>query len=154
MWLRGDRAEAVAVPSTSAPTGAEAVWAAARASQAAVKAPTPPKPLMSSLIDERDGGKATLFFGRTIPMPMYTVIFGTLAIITLVEVIISELPEGFVGTLLLVVLSLAKAVLVILFYMHLRHDSRIFFAALLLPLVIAVVATMFLLAVPTSGYPY
>jgi caa(3)-type oxidase subunit IV len=149
MWLRQDRAEA-----TPAPTGADAVWAAARASQAAKPAPSAPKALMSRWIDERDGGKATFFFGRTLPMPMYTVIFATLAVITFIEVIISELPEGLLGTSLLVLLSIAKAVLVILFYMHLRNDSRIFFVALLLPIIVATIATMFLLAVPTTGYIY
>jgi cytochrome c oxidase subunit 4 len=161
MWLRSERAEASASaevstadePTTLAPA-AEAVWAAARASHAEAPAARAPRPLLSQWIDERDGGDSTYFFGRIIPMPMYTVIFGTLAVITLIEVVISELPEGFLGTLSLVVLSLAKAVLVILFYMHLRNDSRVFVIALVLPLIIGLISAMFLLAVPTTGYPY
>ncbi|PJF25318.1 MAG: hypothetical protein CUN53_13405 [Phototrophicales bacterium] len=163
MWLRSERAEASAraeaaahdEPATLAPAPtAEAVWAAARASHAEAPAPRAPRPLLSAWIDERDGGDSTYFFGRVIPMPMYTVIFGTLAVITLIEVVISELPEGFLGTLSLVVLSLAKAVLVILFYMHLRNDSRVFVIALILPLIIGLISAMFLLSVPTTGYPY
>ncbi len=163
MWLRSERAEAAApaaasitdAPSPPVPApAAEAVWAAARASHADAPAPRAPRPLLSAWIDERDGGDSTYFFGRIIPMPMYTVIFAVLAVITLVEVIISELPEGFLGTLLLVALSLAKAVLVVLFYMHLRSDSRFFAAALILPLIIGLISAMFLLAVPTTGYPY
>lgn len=163
MWLRSERAEASASaeasthdePTTRAPApSAEAVWAAARASHAEAPAPHAPRPLLSRWIDERDGGDSTYFFGRIIPMPMYTVIFGTLAVITLIEVIISELPEGFLGTLSLVTLSLAKAVLVILFYMHLRNDSRVFIIALVLPLIIGLISAMFLLSVPTTGYPY
>jgi caa(3)-type oxidase subunit IV len=168
MWLRTERADASpsAKPTANvepsatdasalAPApSAEAVWAAARASHAEAPAPRVARPLLSSVIDERDDGDSTYFFGRIIPMPMYTVIFGTLAVITLIEVVISELPEGFLGTLSLVVLSLAKAVLVILFYMHLRNDSRIFAVALILPLIIGLISAMFLLAVPTTGYPY
>lgn len=168
MWLRSERAEASASaeaaatsetshdePTAIAPApSAEAVWAAARASHAETPAPRVPRPLLSAWIDERDGGDSTYFFGRIIPMPMYTVIFGVLAVITLIEVVISELPEGFLGTLSLVTLSLAKAVLVILFYMHLRNDSRVFVVALILPLIIGLISAMFLLAVPTTGYPY
>lgn len=138
----------------SADPSQDAVWAAARASHADAPAPRAPKPLMSGWIDDRDDGKATYFFGRIIPMPVYTVVFGVLAGITLVEVIISELPEGFLGTLLLAALSIAKAVLVVLFYMHLRSDNRIFALALILPLMVGIIATMFLLAVPTVDYPY
>lgn len=148
MWLRSERAEA------AAPASVEAVWAAARASHDEAPAPRPARPLLSRWIDDRDGGDSTYFFGRIIPMPLYTVIFAILAVITLVEVIISELPEGALGTLLLVLLSLAKAALVILFYMHLRSDSRVFALALILPLIIGLISAMFLLAVPTTGYPY
>jgi caa(3)-type oxidase subunit IV len=95
----------------------------------------------------------THLFGRVIPLPLYTVVFITLGIITLVEVVISQvLTEGAVKTALLVPLSLGKAVMVVLFYMHLREDSRIFALALILPLVIALVSALFLLSVPVTGY--
>jgi caa(3)-type oxidase subunit IV len=129
-----------------------AVWAAARASHADTPAPQAARPLLSSLIDETPDKNGTIVLGRTVHMPMYTVVFATLAVITLVEVIISELPEGLLGTLSLALLSLIKAVLVVLFYMHLRNDSRIFIIALILPIVVSIIATMFLLAVPTTGY--
>jgi cytochrome c oxidase subunit IV len=99
-------------------------------------------------------GDVTVVAGRTIPMPIYTVIFGTLAIITIIEVIISEFPEGFLGTGLLIVLSVIKAVLVVMFYMHLREDSRFYALALIIPLVIAIVATLFLVSVSSIGYSY
>jgi cytochrome c oxidase subunit 4 len=99
-------------------------------------------------------GDKTVVFGRTFDMPIYTFVFFVLAAVTVVEVIIAELPEGFLGTALLVGLSAAKAVLVVLFYMHLREDSRIFALALIIPLIIAAIAALFLLAVPTTGYSY
>jgi caa(3)-type oxidase subunit IV len=99
-------------------------------------------------------GDTTVVFGRTLNMPIYTVVFFALAVITVIEVIIAELPEGFVGSALLVALSAAKAVMVVMFYMHLREDSRLFALAIIIPLIIAGVAAMFLLAVPSTGYSY
>ncbi len=99
-------------------------------------------------------GDTTVLFGRTINMPIYTVVFVALAIITIIEVIIAELPEGLLGSTLLVALSAAKAVMVVMFYMHLREDSRLFALAIIIPLIIAGVAMLFLLAVPTTGYSY
>jgi len=91
--------------------------------------------------------------GRVIPMPLYTVVFITLGAITLLEVLIAEIvPEGIVKTVPLVVLSLAKAVMVVLFYMHLKEDSRIFAITLIVPLLIALVSALFLLSVPITGY--
>jgi caa(3)-type oxidase subunit IV len=96
----------------------------------------------------------TVVFGRVIPANIYVVVFGALAILTIVEVILAEiLPESFfLRTPLLVVMSLAKAVLVMLYYMHLKEDNKLFAAAIILPLLIGVVSCMFLLAVPTTGY--
>lgn len=94
----------------------------------------------------------TVLFGRTIPLPLYTVVFITLAVITIIEIVIAEIvPEGALKTVPLLVLSLGKAVMVVLFYMHLREDSRIFALALILPLLIALVSALFLLSVPL-GY--
>lgn len=96
----------------------------------------------------------TTFFGVTINAPIYTVIFGILAVITIIEVLLSEFPDGFLQTILLAVLSVAKAVLVVAFYMHLREDSRFFLIALLLPVFIGFVALIFLLSVSPTEYPY
>lgn len=97
-------------------------------------------------------GDTSVFLGRTFPFPIYTVVFGILAIITIVEVVISELPEGWMGNILLLVLSGIKAVLVVYYYMHLREDSRIFAIVLIIPLLIAIVALLFLMSVPVGNY--
>lgn len=94
----------------------------------------------------------TVIRGVTIPLPLYTVIFLVLGAITIFEVLIASLPKGFLATLLLITCSGIKAVLVVLFYMHLREDSRLFAVALLLPLFIAAVSALFLLSVPPTGY--
>lgn len=94
----------------------------------------------------------TEVFGQVIPLPLYTVVFLTLGAITLLEILIAELPEGFIGTSLLLALSAAKVIMVVLFYMHLRTDNRIFAFALGFPLFMAAIAILFLIAVPTTGY--
>jgi caa(3)-type oxidase subunit IV len=94
----------------------------------------------------------TELFGRTFPFPIYTLVYFTLFGLTVIEVIISLLPHGFLGNALLIGFSGVKIALVVAFYMHLREDSRMFLLALVLPLVIALVASLFLLTVPVRGY--
>ncbi|MDQ1301663.1 MAG: cytochrome c oxidase subunit [Chloroflexota bacterium] len=70
----------------------------------------------------------------------YLAVFAMLAILTLVEVGVSYLAGGLKVSLL-IAMSALKALLVILFFMHLKYDSRwfafIFFAplALVVPLI-------------------
>lgn len=70
----------------------------------------------------------------------YLLVFAALAVLTLVEVGVSYLSGGLKVSLLLI-MSAVKAFLVILFFMHLKYDSRwyafIFFAplALVIPLI-------------------
>lgn len=96
----------------------------------------------------------TTIAGRTFPYPIYTVIFGILGVITIVEILIAELlpREFFLTPILLIGLSIVKAVLVVQHYMHLKEDSKVFAIALLLPVFISLISVMFLLAVPTTGY--
>ncbi|MCX7671229.1 MAG: cytochrome C oxidase subunit IV family protein [Anaerolineae bacterium] len=65
----------------------------------------------------------------------YLLVFAALALLTLIEVAVSYI-HGDLKVPLLILLSVAKALLVILFFMHLRYDSRwyafIFFAPLVL----------------------
>ncbi len=95
-----------------------------------------------------------VIMGRSITVPggIYTVVFGALAVATVIEIALAELPRGFFTIPIMVSLALVKAVLVVAYYMHLREDSRIFTLTLLIPLLIALTATLFLLAVPVNGY--
>jgi cytochrome c oxidase subunit 4 len=95
----------------------------------------------------------TVLFGREIPLPVYTVVFGVLGVLTAIEVVLAELlPSGAVKIALLVGIAIGKALLVMLFYMHLREDSRLFAVAITLPLFIGLLSAMFLLSVPSGGY--
>ena len=52
----------------------------------------------------------------------------------------------------MLVLAATKAGLVVWFYMHLNKDNRIFLACLMIPVVLVVLAVLFLSIVPTGGY--
>lgn len=93
-------------------------------------------------------------FGRPIPFAAYTGIFIILAVTSLVEVLLAEsIPfDSWVRIPLLAGLSAMKAVLVMAYYMHLKDDSKIFAAAIILPIAVGIVATMFLLSVPIASY--
>lgn len=93
--------------------------------------------------------------GREIvlPVPIYTAVFGVLAVVTLVEVLLAEIIASDVKIPILVILSLSKAALVVWFYMHLNRDSRLFLLTLLLPLIVGLVSALYLLFVPV-GYSY
>jgi cytochrome c oxidase subunit IV len=99
----------------------------------------------------------------TVAGGIYTVVFVYLGILTALEVIIAEFIDAPEGSLVqslkilgLVATSIGKAVLVILFYMHLRWDNRILWVVLILPTVVVLISLFYLLSVPTSaglGYP-
>jgi cytochrome c oxidase subunit 4 len=94
----------------------------------------------------------TVILGRTLPVPIYTVVFGVLAIITLIEVIIAELPEGVIGNLLLLVLSGIKAWLVVWYYMHLREDNPLYALILIIPVILVGISVLYLVSVPIGDY--
>ncbi len=72
---------------------------------------------------------------------IYTVVFIGLAILTGIEIAAGSIKASWTIPLLLV-LALAKAALVVLYYMHLRTDSRIFSLVLLVPLGMARVGVL------------
>lgn len=114
--------------------------------------------------DDHAHGDTVIILGREITVAggIYTVVLGALAVLTVIEVMIAELfnsiiteDGGFLTALkafLLLGIGVIKATLVILFYMHLKDDNRILAIVLLLPLIIAALSVMFVLAVPPTGY--
>lgn len=101
----------------------------------------------------------------TVEGGIYTVVFGALAILTVIEVLSAEFlkgaihdsPDAAVGltaikAILLLGIAIIKSSLVIWFYMHLKDEKRIIAVVLLLPLLIAALSVMFVLAIPPTGY--
>jgi cytochrome c oxidase subunit IV len=123
-----------------------------RAHQAAIQA-RPPAPKPEPEPEKRhEIGNTTTLFGRTFPYPIYTVVLAALAIATALEVIIGSMPHSVVTIPILLAIAIAKAALVVMYYMHLRYDSKLFTFVLLLPVFVAFVSLVFLLAAKPYGY--
>jgi cytochrome c oxidase subunit 4 len=78
--------------------------------------------------------------------PNYLLIFGVLAIITLIEVTVAANTP-----LVLVVLSLAKIVLVAMYYMHLKFETGWFTAIFLIPIPFVLMITVALIVALAPG---
>lgn len=93
------------------------------------------------------------YFGeRTMPGGIYTAVFIGLAILTVAEVLIAEIfGYGFFRIFLLLAIALGKSALVVMYYMHLKDDSKVFLAVLLVPLLVTLLSVLFLLGVPIGG---
>lgn len=87
----------------------------------------------------------------------YLTVAAVLTVITLVEVGVFYVPSIRHGPLLaplLLTLSAAKFTLVVMFYMHLKSDHKLFTAIFTIPLLVAIgvgVALLFLFGVFLSG---
>ena len=101
----------------------------------------------------------------TVEGGIYTVVFAGLAVLTVIEVMSAEFLKGAIHdtpssaatlqafkAILLLVIAIIKSSLVIWFYMHLKSENRLIAVVLLLPLLIAGLSIMYLLAIPPSGY--
>ena len=98
-------------------------------------------------------GDTTTIMGRTIPFNIYDVVFISLAIFTVIEVITGTLlPHMWLTIAVLVVIAFVKAFHVVWFYMHLSMDNRIFWITLLLPFFIGILGLAYLAVVPPTGY--
>jgi heme/copper-type cytochrome/quinol oxidase subunit 4 len=105
-----------------------------------------------------------LGYKLTVTGGIYTVGFVALGVITLLEVFTAEVLKSailassdgsfltMIKAILLLGMAIVKSALVILFYMHLKDDNRILAVVLLLPLLIALLSVMFVLAIPPTGY--
>jgi len=82
----------------------------------------------------------------------YVIVFVVLAVVTGIEFLIGSFigqpgNEGVhtLGAAALIILSLLKAALVMMFFMHLKYDSRYYTLLLLFPLFMAVLLTAIVL---------
>ena len=84
--------------------------------------------------------------------PNYLIVFGILAGFTLIETLVSYVQQEVIRLPVLLGLSAVKAVLVLLYFMHLKMDSRVFsylFVAgliLALPLILVMTIVMPIIA--------
>jgi len=104
--------------------------------------------------DEHSDTVVLPFINQTVTVPggIYTVVFLGLGALTLIEVVLgSVIPTGSVKVIALLAIAVLKALLVVMFYMHLRTDNPIFRLVLGLPLLIVVLSMMYLIAVPPQG---
>jgi cytochrome c oxidase subunit 4 len=67
----------------------------------------------------------------------YIGVFGALAVLTVIEVVVTYLPVPRIPVL--VPLALIKASLVALFYMHLKYDRRVFAAVFAMGLLMGLI---------------
>lgn len=101
----------------------------------------------------------------TVEGGVYTVVFGGLAVLTVIEVLSAEFLKGAIHdspeaaatlqaikAILLLGIAIIKSTLVIWFYMHLKSEKPLIAIVILLPLLIAGLSIMYLLAIPPSGY--
>ena len=85
---------------------------------------------------------------ETAKRPNYLFIFIALAFFTLIETLVSYVQQAAIKLPTLIVLSIVKAVLVLLYFMHLKFDSKVFsylFVAgciLVIPLILVIVLVM------------
>ena len=98
------------------------------------------------------------YFGSIGSMPggIYTFIFLVLGALTILEVLVTVLfPENTLTILVLVAMSLTKAYLVVMYYMHLNNDNPLYRVVLILPLIIVLLSTLYLIGSPiTAGLGY
>ena len=85
-------------------------------------------------------------------MRRYVVVFAALAAMTLIEIGMTQASlAASLATGLFLAFSLAKATMVVMFFMHLRDDSRIYTAIFLLPVVL-VLAFSTLMLMSAGGH--
>lgn len=85
------------------------------------------------------------------PHPNYLAIFGWLTMFTIVEIMLSFIPASLlpdpirIGALVLI--AVIKAALVVLYYMHLRYDSKWYALILIVGIAFALLAGRLLFAI-------
>jgi cytochrome c oxidase subunit 4 len=85
---------------------------------------------------------------ETAKRPNYLFIFIALAVFTLIETLVSYIQQTAIKVPTLIVLSVVKALLVLLYFMHLKFDSKVFSylfvtgCILSVPLILVIVIVM------------
>ncbi len=89
---------------------------------------------------------------KHIPAKVYVGVFVALAIVTAIEVTITSVihDEGL-KIIFLLALAAAKALLVLMFFMHLRYDAKTYSLLLIFPLFMAILLAAVVLVAAAYG---
>jgi cytochrome c oxidase subunit 4 len=85
---------------------------------------------------------------ETTKRPNYLLVFIILAVFTLIETLVSYIQQTAIKLPTLVILSAVKALLVLLYFMHLKFDSKLFTylfipgCILVIPLILIITVVM------------
>jgi len=63
---------------------------------------------------------------ETTKRPNYFFVFIVLAVFTLIETLVSYVQQEAIKLPALIILSVIKAILVLMYFMHLKYDSKLF----------------------------
>ena len=59
------------------------------------------------------------------PITLYLAIFGALMVGTILTVVVAKFDFGFMNNVIMLAIAITKALLVVLFFMHVRWSSRL-----------------------------
>jgi cytochrome c oxidase subunit 4 len=59
------------------------------------------------------------------PLRLYYVVYGALMVLLLLTVAVAQFHLGWFGVIVALTIAIVKAVLVVLYFMHLRYSSRL-----------------------------
>lgn len=68
-------------------------------------------------------------------IPTYLMIFGALMVLTILTVIAANIQLGWLNTPVALIIATVKATLVIMFFMHARHSTRLVWAVIIMSIV-------------------
>jgi len=82
---------------------------------------------------------------RHITPRTYVIVFGWLTLFTALEVLVAAIGlDESIRVPVLVVIAIIKALLVVLFYMHLRYDSKWYWVILTVPIAFVLLLSTYL----------
>jgi cytochrome c oxidase subunit 4 len=89
---------------------------------------------------------------KHIPAKIYVGVFVALAVVTGIEVAItSVIPDEGLKIIILLALAIAKASLVMMFFMHLKYDTKTYSLLLIFPLFMAILLAAVVLVAAAYG---
>jgi len=66
-----------------------------------------------------------------VPFPIYIKVLSSLLVLTVITVTVAQIDFGIFNALIAMGIATIKAMLVLLYFMHLKYDNKLFFIILL-----------------------